>query len=173
MQHLFEMRWGAVTLAASSSGKGRGCTHETYHQLTQEERYRITAQRMAGDSQARDCPAAGAHRSTISRELRRNVTHARWRVPRREGAQLRQRPDADAVAAGPTSAPQTWPGWPAAAPQVERRADLRHASGRRGDAAHQPRDDLPPHPLGQARRRRPVAAHPHHEQVRAQALPKP
>jgi len=47
----------------------------TYHQLTQEERYAITAQLMCGDSQAEIARALGRDRSTISRELRRNRTH--------------------------------------------------------------------------------------------------
>lgn len=47
----------------------------TYHQLTQEERYMITAQLMCGTSQAEIARLLGRHRSTIGRELRRNVTN--------------------------------------------------------------------------------------------------
>ena len=47
----------------------------TYHQLTQEERYLITAQRMCGRSAAQIAVALSRHRSTIGRELRRNVSH--------------------------------------------------------------------------------------------------
>ena len=47
----------------------------TYHQLTQEERYLITAQRMCGQSPAQIARLLGRHRSTITRELRRNATH--------------------------------------------------------------------------------------------------
>ena len=47
----------------------------TYHQLTQEERYLITAQRMCGQSPAQIARSLGRHRSTITRELRRNATH--------------------------------------------------------------------------------------------------
>src|SRR5436309_15217011 len=47
----------------------------TYHQLTQEERYAITAQLMCGRSQAQIAKLLGRDRSTISRELRRNRTH--------------------------------------------------------------------------------------------------
>ena len=47
----------------------------TYHQLTQEERYRITAQLMCGDSPAEIARLLGRHRSTLTRELRRNATH--------------------------------------------------------------------------------------------------
>jgi IS30 family transposase len=45
-----------------------------YHQLTQEERYRITAHRMAGCSQAEIAELLGRHRTTIYRELKRNAT---------------------------------------------------------------------------------------------------
>lgn len=47
----------------------------SYHQLTQEERYAITAQLMCGRSQAQIARLLGRDRSTISRELRRNRTH--------------------------------------------------------------------------------------------------
>jgi IS30 family transposase len=47
----------------------------TYHQLTQEERYLIAAQRMCGHPLAQIARLLGRHRSTIARELRRNVTH--------------------------------------------------------------------------------------------------
>jgi transposase, IS30 family len=46
----------------------------TYHQLTQEERYAITAQLMCGRSRAQIAKLLGRDRSTISRELRRNRT---------------------------------------------------------------------------------------------------
>ena len=45
-----------------------------YHQLTQEERYRITAHRMAGCTQAQIARLLQRHPSTIGRELRRNAT---------------------------------------------------------------------------------------------------
>jgi len=47
----------------------------TYHQLTQEERYLITAQRMCHRSPAQIGRLLGRHRSTITRELRRNAAH--------------------------------------------------------------------------------------------------
>lgn len=47
----------------------------TYHQLTQEERYRITAYRMCGHCPAEIARLLGRHRSTITRELRRNATN--------------------------------------------------------------------------------------------------
>ena len=43
-----------------------------YHQITSEERYRISALRMQGMNQAQIGRALGRHRSSISRELRRN-----------------------------------------------------------------------------------------------------
>jgi IS30 family transposase len=48
---------------------------QTYHQLTQEERYRITAHRMCGTSQVEIARLLQRHPSTIGRELRRNATH--------------------------------------------------------------------------------------------------
>jgi len=47
----------------------------TYHQLTQEERYLIAAQRMCGCPPAQIARMLGRHRITITRELRRNATH--------------------------------------------------------------------------------------------------
>ena len=47
----------------------------TYHQLTQEERYLIAAQRCCGYPAAQIAHTLGRHRSTITRELRRNATH--------------------------------------------------------------------------------------------------
>lgn len=46
----------------------------TYHQLTQEERYLIAAQRRCGYSPAQMARVLGRHRSTVTRELRRNAT---------------------------------------------------------------------------------------------------
>ena len=47
----------------------------TYHQLTQEERYAITAMLRCGYAQAAIARSLARARSTISRELRRNRTH--------------------------------------------------------------------------------------------------
>jgi len=48
---------------------------ESYRQLTQEERYIITAQRVSGSSQADIARLLGRHPTTIGREVRRNATH--------------------------------------------------------------------------------------------------
>jgi IS30 family transposase len=45
-----------------------------YHQLTQQERYSITAYRRAGSSMAEVAKLMGRHPSTIGRDLQRNVT---------------------------------------------------------------------------------------------------
>lgn len=47
----------------------------SYRQLTQEERYIITAHRMSGNSMAEIARLMNRHPSTIGRELRRNVTN--------------------------------------------------------------------------------------------------
>lgn len=44
----------------------------TYHQLTPEERYMISAYRLQGHSIAAIARLLGRHRSTISREIKRN-----------------------------------------------------------------------------------------------------
>ena len=162
-----------MTLAASSSGQ-EGVADMTYHQLTQEERYLITAHRMCGRFAGADCPVAAAppehHRPRVAAQC----DQARWRLPRREGAQLRHRPPPALSPQGAQfSAGRDGPGGALCCAASGARSRSRACSGRQRDAAHQPRDDLPPHPLGQAGRRGPVAAHPHHEQVRAQALPQP
>ena len=46
----------------------------TYHQLTQEERYRISAHRIAGATQGEIAQLLRRSASTISRELKRNAT---------------------------------------------------------------------------------------------------
>ena len=61
--------------AAPYSGKKKVADMSKYRQLTQEERYLITAQLMCGTSQAQIARLLGRHRSTIARELRRNVTN--------------------------------------------------------------------------------------------------
>lgn len=45
-----------------------------YHQLTQEERYIITAGRVSGHSQAHIAGLLGRHPSTVGREVKRNAT---------------------------------------------------------------------------------------------------
>jgi IS30 family transposase len=44
----------------------------TYTQLTQEQRYQISALKKMGHSQTEIAECVGVHKSTISRELRRN-----------------------------------------------------------------------------------------------------
>ncbi len=60
----------------------------SYHQLTSEERYALSALRKQGFSQAAIARALGRHRSTISREIRRNQKQ-RWY--RAEDAEARAR----------------------------------------------------------------------------------
>ncbi len=54
-----------------------------YHQLTSEERHTLSALRKQGYRQAAIARALGRHRSTISRELRRNSRgrQGRWYRP--------------------------------------------------------------------------------------------
>ncbi len=47
----------------------------TYHQVTSEERYTIAALRREGFRSSEIARRLGRHRSTISRELRRNSSH--------------------------------------------------------------------------------------------------
>ncbi|NWO07144.1 MAG: helix-turn-helix domain-containing protein, partial [Alteromonadaceae bacterium] len=46
-----------------------------YRQLTQTQRYQISALRVAGKSQRQIAAILGCHNSTVSRELRRNSVH--------------------------------------------------------------------------------------------------
>ena len=82
----------------------------TYHQLTQEERYLIAAQRMCGCSPAQMARVLGRHRSTVTREVRRNATHHDGDY-RAEKAHSYAVPVVGAVVAEPVSAPPTWPEW--------------------------------------------------------------
>jgi IS30 family transposase len=61
-------------LAPPPSARTEVAHMRSYRQLTQEERYRITAHRMSGDSQADIARMLCRHPSTIGRELRRNAT---------------------------------------------------------------------------------------------------
>lgn len=51
----------------------------TYQQLTQEQRYMIYVLRQEGYNQSRIARAIGVHKSTISRELRRNIYRKGYR----------------------------------------------------------------------------------------------
>jgi IS30 family transposase len=64
-----------VILPHPLSSKKKVADMSKYHQLTQEERYRITAHRMAGNSQAEIARLLQRHPSTIGRELRRSATY--------------------------------------------------------------------------------------------------
>ena len=44
----------------------------TYHQLTQEQGYQIYALKKTGHTPAETAGVLGVHRSTVSRELKRN-----------------------------------------------------------------------------------------------------
>jgi len=159
-----------VILLPPLSGKKKVADMSKYHQLTQEERYRITAHRMAGCTQAEIARLLGRHRSTVSRELRRNATrhdgdyraekahsYARARRRRsRRGAQF--------------SAQQM----ARVAQLLRRKWSAEQVSGflaRTGEMAisHETIyrrirwDKLAGHP---------VEAHPHHEQPEAQTLPR-
>jgi len=60
--------------AAPYSGKKKVADMSKYHQLTQQERYSITALSMSGRSKAEIARSLGRHPSTIGREVRRNAT---------------------------------------------------------------------------------------------------
>lgn len=62
-----------MILAATSSGK-KGLQPMAYHQLTQEERYLISAHLVAGRTQGEIAHLLSRAPSTISREVRRNAT---------------------------------------------------------------------------------------------------
>lgn len=64
----------------------------SYTQLTREQRYQIYALRKAGHSQAETAAVVGVHKSSISRELRRNRGRRAYRPGRaQELAEARQR----------------------------------------------------------------------------------
>ena len=83
----------------------------TYHQLTSEERYALSTLRKQGFRQSQIARALGRHRSTISREVRRNVKKdqayrpaladdvARWRRSRSRRNQRFSAADWDLVEA--------------------------------------------------------------------------
>ncbi len=100
-----------MILAPPHSARNGVASMKTYHQLTQEERYRITAHRMCGTSQVEIARLLQRHPSTMggSCGATRPTTMATTE-PRRRTAT--RRPGAGAAAAGRTSAPPTWRGWP-------------------------------------------------------------
>ena len=78
-----------------------------YHQLTQEERYLITAQLRCGLCPAEIGRLLGRHRSTITRELRRNATchDGDYRAEKARSLPWR---GVDAVVARRASVPPRW-----------------------------------------------------------------
>ena len=61
----------------------------TYKQLTQEQRYQIYALKKAGHQQTEIANVLGVHKSTISRELRRNQGQRGYRPRKRTSSRLR------------------------------------------------------------------------------------
>ncbi len=77
----------------------------SYTQLTQEQRYHIAALKKTGTSQTDIATEIGVHKSTISRELRRNSGQRGYRAKQAHAlAQSRQRDRART----PHIAPETW-----------------------------------------------------------------
>lgn len=63
----------------------------TYHQLTQEQRYQIYALLKMGHPQSQIAACLGVHKSTISRELRRNRGQRGYRPKQAHGLALQRR----------------------------------------------------------------------------------
>ena len=113
----------------------------TYHQLTQEERYRITALLMCGCSARRDRLAVAApaqHHRTVTAP---QCHHARGPIPRREGSQLCRRPPAALPSRGALQRHRHGAGGPPDSPPVRPPTSCRRAAGN-GRPAHQSPDDL-------------------------------
>ena len=77
----------------------------SYKQLTQEQRYHIWALKKAGFDQTEMAPEVGVHKSTISRELRRNSGQRGYR-PKQAQAMARARQQARASST--RIAAETW-----------------------------------------------------------------
>jgi IS30 family transposase len=76
----------------------------SYTQLTREQRYQIYALKKAGHSQTQTAALVGVHKSTVSRELRRNRGRRSYRPAlAHELAEARQR-----AASRPRISAQTW-----------------------------------------------------------------
>ena len=70
----------------------------TYIQLTQEQRYQISAMKKIGNSQKEIAADIGVHKGTISRELRRNTGERGYRPKQAHEKALGRRSKAQALA---------------------------------------------------------------------------
>jgi IS30 family transposase len=75
----------------------------SYHQLTQEQRYQIYALKKTGHSRTEIAEVIGVHKSTVSRELRRNQGGRGYRPQ-----QAQQKAQARRVKATPRIGVKTW-----------------------------------------------------------------
>ena len=66
-----------------------------YHQLTQEQRYGIYTLLKTGQTQTKIAKVLGVHKSTISRELRRNPGKQGYRYKQAHDTALCRRQDKD------------------------------------------------------------------------------
>lgn len=66
----------------------------TYTQLTQEQRYQISAMKKSGNSQKEIAVEIGVHKSTLSRELRRNAGERGYRPKQAHEKAMERRPKA-------------------------------------------------------------------------------
>src|SRR5512147_1301339 len=63
----------------------------TYHQLTQEQRYQIYALRKTGHSRTEIAEVIGVHKSTVSRELKRNRGQRGYRPQQAHGLAMERK----------------------------------------------------------------------------------
>ncbi len=63
----------------------------TYHQLTQEQRYQIYALKKTGHSLAEMATVIGVHKSSVSRELKRNRGKRGYRPQQAQSLALERR----------------------------------------------------------------------------------
>src|SRR5437773_888199 len=78
-------------------------TMRTYHQLTQEQRYQIYALKKTGHSGSEIADVMDVHKSTVSRELRRNRGGRGYRPQPAQKLAMERRPKAV-----PRIAAETW-----------------------------------------------------------------